>query len=89
MPRLYSFASAEVARECHIPSALLWTQPAAVLDIYYYYFHGYADEINNHCTDSNWKIELPGLQIVLEKRDLPSFLLPSSSEIYSFALSYI
>ncbi|KAI8002464.1 hypothetical protein LOK49_LG08G02232 [Camellia lanceoleosa] len=31
--------AAKVARDCHIPSALLWIQPATVLDIYYYYFN--------------------------------------------------
>lgn len=75
--------ASEVAREVHIPSALLWIQPATVLDIYYYYFHGYEDKIINIRDE---RIEFPGLPIRFSKRDLPSFVLPSSSEAYSFAL---
>nr|GMD63114.1 crocetin glucosyltransferase, chloroplastic-like [Ipomoea batatas] len=33
----------EVARSLQVPATLLWTQPATVLDIYYYYFSGYQD----------------------------------------------
>lgn len=80
---------AEVAREVHIPSALLWIQPATVLDIYYYYFFsGCGDEVNNNGTDPHWKIQFPGLPL-LEIRDLPSLIIPdndSSSGTYSFAL---
>ncbi|RVW31117.1 Crocetin glucosyltransferase, chloroplastic [Vitis vinifera] len=36
---------AEVARSLHLPSALVWSQPAAVFDIYYYYFNGYGELI--------------------------------------------
>lgn len=80
--------AAEVARAVHIPSALLWIQPAAVLDIYYYYFHGYSEVITNSCNGPSCQtIELPGLPL-LNSRDLPSFLLPSSSSsTYSFALT--
>ncbi|KAL2463391.1 UDP-glycosyltransferase 75D1 [Forsythia ovata] len=79
---LLSWAAA-VAREVHIPSALLWIQPATVLDLYYYYFNGYGEEINNSSDDPSWAIQLPRLPL-LAKRDLPSFMLPSSS--YRFAL---
>ncbi|KAL2463427.1 UDP-glycosyltransferase 75D1 [Forsythia ovata] len=75
--------AAAVAREVHIPCALLWIQPATVLDLYYYYFNGYGEEINNSSDDPSWAIQLPRLPL-LAKRDLPSFMLPSSS--YSFAL---
>lgn len=77
--------AAEVARAVHIPSALLWIQPAAVLDIYYYYFHGYSEVITSSCNGPSCSIELPGLPR-LNSRDLPSFLLPSSSSTYNFAL---
>ncbi|KAL1535666.1 UDP-glycosyltransferase 75C1-like [Salvia divinorum] len=71
--------AAEVARELHIPSAQLWIQPATVLSIYYHYFNGFADEINEKSDNPGWKIQIPGAP-PLSKTDLPSFLLPSSSE---------
>ncbi|KAL0358478.1 UNVERIFIED_CONTAM: UDP-glycosyltransferase 75C1 [Sesamum angustifolium] len=79
--------ASEVARDVNIPSALLWIQPATVLDIYYYYFNGFADEIIASSNDPSWKLQLPGLPILLSERDLPSFTLPNSSERYSFALT--
>ncbi|KAG5579540.1 hypothetical protein H5410_050167, partial [Solanum commersonii] len=45
--RYMSEIRTEVARELHISSALLWIQPTTVLDIYYYYFNGYEDEMNS------------------------------------------
>nr|UHH90494.1 UDP-glycosyltransferase [Nicotiana benthamiana] len=78
--------AANVARELHIPCALLWIQPATVLDIYYYYFNGYEDAIKGSNNDPNWCIQLPNLPL-LKSQDLPSFLLSSSNEgKYSFAL---
>ncbi|KAM3357104.1 UDP-glycosyltransferase 75C1 [Capsicum galapagoense] len=79
--------AAEVARELHVPSALLWIQPATVLDIYYYYFNGYEDEMKCNTNDPNWCIQLPRLPL-LKSQDLPSFIASSSSkdEKYSFAL---
>jgi hypothetical protein len=71
--------AAEVARELHLPSALLWIQPATVLDIYYYYFNGYGDVIRNN-NDPSCSIQLPGLPS-LTSRDLPSFLLASNMYI--------
>nr|KYP56999.1 Anthocyanin 5-O-glucosyltransferase [Cajanus cajan] len=68
-----------VAREFHLPGALLWIQPATVFDIYYHYFHQYKDYISHQS-----HIELPGLPFSLTSRDIPSFLL--SSNIYTFAL---
>ncbi|KAL9162201.1 hypothetical protein ABFS82_07G073500 [Erythranthe guttata] len=77
----------EVAREFHVPSALLWIQPATVLIIYYYYFNGYGDEIATNSDDTTWQIQSPGIPALnFAKRDLPSFVLPSSSDKYSFAL---
>uniref|UniRef100_A0A2N9EKZ7 Glycosyltransferase n=1 Tax=Fagus sylvatica TaxID=28930 RepID=A0A2N9EKZ7_FAGSY len=74
---------ADVAREHHLPSALLWIQPAMVLDIYYYYFNGFANVISEDTKDPSCLIQLPGLPL-LTSRDLPSFLLASNT--YSFAL---
>ncbi|XP_073299670.1 crocetin glucosyltransferase, chloroplastic-like [Primulina huaijiensis] len=78
--------AAEVAREVHVPCALLWIQPATVLDVYYYYFRGFEDEIKENSDDPSWKIQFPGIPYDFSKGDLPSFILPSSSERYSFAL---
>ncbi|XP_047976419.1 UDP-glycosyltransferase 75C1-like [Salvia hispanica] len=75
----------EVARELHIPSALLWVQPATVLCIYYNYFNGFSDEINEKSDNPGWKIEIPGAP-PLSKADLPSFLLPPSSELDNFVI---
>ncbi|XP_043719824.1 phloretin 4'-O-glucosyltransferase-like [Telopea speciosissima] len=69
-----------VAFKLNIPSALLWIQPATVLNIYYYYYNGYGDLLSN---ETDHPIELPGLP-VLTYRDLPSFFLPSNP--YAFAL---
>ncbi|XP_059632094.1 phloretin 4'-O-glucosyltransferase-like [Cornus florida] len=74
---------AEVAHDFHIPSTLLWVQPATVMDIYYYYFNGYGDVITRNSCDPFCPIELPGLPL-LTRRDLPSFLLPTDS--YNFAI---
>ncbi|AES71958.1 phloretin 4'-O-glucosyltransferase [Medicago truncatula] len=74
---------AKVARELHLPSALLWIQAATVFDIYYYYFHEHGDYITNKSKDETCSISLPGLSFSLESRDLPSFLL--SSNIYTIA----
>ncbi|KAK4354913.1 hypothetical protein RND71_027107 [Anisodus tanguticus] len=71
--------AAEVAREVNIPFALLWSQPATILDIYYFHFHGYEEEMANESNDPNWSIQLPGLP-ELKTKDLPSFLLPSSAK---------
>ncbi|KAI4317399.1 hypothetical protein L6164_025268 [Bauhinia variegata] len=75
--------AAEVARGLHLPSALLWIQPATVLDIYYYYFHDHGEYIKDKIEDPSSCIELPGLP-PLTSHDLPSFLL--SQNLYTFAL---
>ncbi|KAF5951102.1 hypothetical protein HYC85_013095 [Camellia sinensis] len=69
--------AAAVARDCHVPSILLWIQPAAVLDIYYYYFNGYEEDIVKNHNDPSWFLELPGLPR-LYGHDLPSLLIPLS-----------
>ncbi|KAK4283038.1 hypothetical protein QN277_000040 [Acacia crassicarpa] len=80
---LYLSWVAEVARSLHVPSAFLWTQPATVLDIFYYYLRDYTDYIDGQSKDPESKIELPGLPL-MKTKDLPSFLQPSN--IYAFAL---
>ncbi|XP_051127975.1 UDP-glycosyltransferase 75C1-like [Andrographis paniculata] len=77
----------QVARECNIPCALLWIQPATVLDLYYYYFHGFQDEITSNSADPSWRLHLPGGLPPFSKRDLPSFILPTTSEKDKFALA--
>lgn len=78
--------AAEVAREFGISHALLWIQPATVLNIYYYYFHGFGGAIaDNVSSAGEWTIQMPGVP-PLSKRDLPSFMLPTSPEVYRFAL---
>ncbi|KAK9664525.1 hypothetical protein RND81_14G048400 [Saponaria officinalis] len=69
---------AQVAREYHVPSAVLWIQPALVFDVYYYYFRGYGDVIKEFENNPSWSIKLPNLSSTLRKCDLPSYLLPSS-----------
>lgn len=76
--------AAEVAHGFHIPTALLWIQPATVLDIYYYYFHNQGDYIKNKIKendDPSCCLELPGLPS-FTSRDLPSFV--SDSNMYSY-----
>ncbi|CAK7351053.1 unnamed protein product [Dovyalis caffra] len=65
---------AEVARQHHIPSTLLWNQPAFVFDIYYYYFNGYKDVMEKSMNDPSLSIEPfkciqfrnPALQVQLQ-----------------------
>ena len=76
--------AAAVARSLQVPPVLLWIQPAAVLDIYYFYFNGYGEIIRKNITDPSYCIELPGLPL-LNGCDLPSFTLPSNA--YPFLLS--
>ncbi|GAB2227864.1 hypothetical protein Droror1_Dr00009691 [Drosera rotundifolia] len=75
---------AGVARKYNLPSALLWIQPAAMLNIYYYYFHGYGDAIMECGSDPKKSIELPRLPMTMRMRDIPSFMIPNNP--YSFAL---
>ncbi|XP_010522273.1 PREDICTED: UDP-glycosyltransferase 75B2-like [Tarenaya hassleriana] len=72
-----------VARRFHIPSSLLWIQPALVFDIYYYYFNGYAEVVSKALARSD-PVELPKLPL-LAARDLPSFLTPSNMYKYACA----
>ncbi|KAL8088802.1 hypothetical protein AgCh_038548 [Apium graveolens] len=60
-------SSIKVARELHVPYALLWTQPAFVLDIYYYYLNGYGEAMNGCLDDPSC-------------HEMYSFALPSFKE---------
>ncbi|KAJ4723072.1 Glycosyltransferase [Melia azedarach] len=73
----------KVAAAAEIPSVLIWTQPATIFDIYYYYFNGYGDFIRNNVDDPSFLVKFPGLP-ELASRDLPSFFIPSNQ--YEFAL---
>ncbi|KAE8022885.1 hypothetical protein FH972_008646 [Carpinus fangiana] len=76
----------DVARALHLPSALLWIQPATVLDIYYYYFNGYGEVMRNNNDDPSCLIELPGLPF-LASLDLLSYLV--APNMYAFALAIL
>ncbi|CAL5413942.1 unnamed protein product [Camellia sinensis] len=70
---------AKVAQSFHIPSTLLWTQPATIFHIFFYYFNGYGDTITSISNDPSFFVELPVLP-QLSKRDLPSFLDASNPD---------
>ncbi|KAF8079980.1 hypothetical protein N665_0984s0002 [Sinapis alba] len=68
---------AELAREFHIPSALLWVQPVTVFSIFYHYFNGYADAISEMANNNpSGAINLPFLP-QFRLRDLPTIIFPS------------
>lgn len=75
--------AAEMAQKFHLPSFLLWIQPATVFDIYYYFFCGYKELILDNINDSSYCVQLPGLP-PLKSRDIPSFFLPSN--VYAFGI---
>ncbi|CAL9225507.1 unnamed protein product [Arabidopsis halleri] len=74
---------AELAREFHLPSALLWVQPVTVFSIFYHYFNGYEEAISEMANNPSSSIKLPSLPL-LSLRDLPSFMV--SSNVYAFLL---
>ncbi|KAF8016223.1 hypothetical protein BT93_H1665 [Corymbia citriodora subsp. variegata] len=74
---------ADVARSHGIPSTLVWIQPAAVLDFYYYYFHGYGDLIRSTGDNPSVPIQLPGLPSLMTC-DIPSFC--NAKNEYNFSL---
>ncbi|KAB2039635.1 hypothetical protein ES319_D02G024500v1 [Gossypium barbadense] len=85
---LFIHWATEVARKHHIPTALLWIQPATVFDIYYFYFNGYESTIKAQADETNPKrsIKLPGLPL-LATSDLPSFV--TASNVYRWGPSLI
>ncbi|XP_052206354.1 crocetin glucosyltransferase, chloroplastic-like [Diospyros lotus] len=74
-----------VAQKLGLPATFLWLQPASLLDIYFYYFNGYGDEIMKNSDDPSWSIQLPGLP-PLTADDLPPFLFPSDPSNFAIAL---
>ncbi|XBI39541.1 hypothetical protein VPH35_124290 [Triticum aestivum] len=69
--------AADVAREKGVPSALYWIQPAAVLAVYYHFFHGHAGVVTDNRHDPSFVVRLPGLP-PLAVRDLPSIITESA-----------
>ncbi|KAJ4958116.1 hypothetical protein NE237_025227 [Protea cynaroides] len=67
--------AAQLARDLGVPSALLWIQPATVLSLYYYYFHGYEAVMTSD------QIDLPGLPLLTSK-DVPSFFHDSKNPAF-------
>ncbi|XP_020228461.1 crocetin glucosyltransferase, chloroplastic-like [Cajanus cajan] len=74
----------QLARRFNFPSAMLWIQPATVLNILYHYFHGYADHINDKSKSKTSAILLPGFSFSLSPRDIPSSLLQREPALSSF-----
>ncbi|KAH6768352.1 hypothetical protein C2S51_013688 [Perilla frutescens var. frutescens] len=68
------------AHRLDLPATLLWIQPAILFGVYFHYFNNNFDAI----AADNEVIDLPGLP-VLERRDLPSFLLPSTPSKFVLA----
>ncbi|CAK9328790.1 unnamed protein product [Citrullus colocynthis] len=79
--------AAELATSFNIPSALFSAQPATVLALYYYYFHGFGDEIINKLQKNNpsLSIKLPGLPL-FKSHDMPSFFSPSGRDAFIIPL---
>ncbi|CAN8324623.1 unnamed protein product [Cochlearia groenlandica] len=76
---------AELAREFHVPSALLWVQPVTVFSIFHHYFNGYKEAIQDLDNNNNTScsVKLPSLPL-LRLRDLPTVIIPSNT--YAFLL---
>ncbi|XP_061340917.1 UDP-glycosyltransferase 84B2-like [Gastrolobium bilobum] len=68
-------SSINIAADNGIPCALLWMQPCALYSISYRYYRN-IDSFPN-LDDPNEKVQLPGLPM-LEVRDIPTYMLPSS-----------
>ncbi|KAF0902994.1 hypothetical protein E2562_022624 [Oryza meyeriana var. granulata] len=71
----------EVARVLGIPAAIYWIQPAAVLAVYYHYFHGH-DAVLASCANdpgNDAVVRLPGMP-PLRSDELPSAVSITSPE---------
>ncbi|XP_013457449.2 UDP-glycosyltransferase 84B2 [Medicago truncatula] len=75
----------DVVAEHEIPCALLWIQASTLYSIYYRYFKN--NDLFPKLDVPNEKVQLPGLP-VLEVKDLPSLLLPSSPLHYKELMAY-
>ncbi|KAK9735137.1 hypothetical protein RND81_04G186000 [Saponaria officinalis] len=67
-----------VATRFNVPSTLLWIYSATVLVIYYHYFNGHCEVIQNCEKNPSWSLKLPNFPFELKTQDLPAYLLPSS-----------
>ncbi|KFK32756.1 hypothetical protein AALP_AA6G285000 [Arabis alpina] len=70
-----------VAAAHNIPCAILWIQACGAYSVYYRYYektNSFPDDLE----DLNQTVQLPALPL-LEVRDLPSFLLPSSESHFN------
>ncbi|XP_020226751.1 UDP-glycosyltransferase 75C1 [Cajanus cajan] len=74
----------QLAHRFNLPTAMLWIQPATVLNIFYHYFNGYADHINHKSKSKTNAILLPGFSFSLSPRDIPPFLLQREPGLSSF-----
>ncbi|VVB09940.1 unnamed protein product [Arabis nemorensis] len=70
-----------VAVAHNIPCAILWIQACGAYSIYYRY-HMKTNSFPDDLEDLNQTVQLPALPL-LEVRDLPSFLLPSSGSHFN------
>ncbi|OIT28529.1 PREDICTED: crocetin glucosyltransferase, chloroplastic-like [Nicotiana attenuata] len=90
-----------VAKNINVPSTLFWIQPTTALDIYYYCFtdynnnifsifpqvgSNYADYFKNCSQDQ--VVELPGLP-QLSRRDFPSFVFTDVNSSYGWGVKSI
>ncbi|XP_038875300.1 phloretin 4'-O-glucosyltransferase-like [Benincasa hispida] len=85
---LYSLLTpwmADVARSFNLPTALFWNQSAAVFAIYYHFFNGYRDLIQNSFSYPCVNINLPGLPS-LNSKQLPSLCDPTNSNSFVLKL---
>ncbi|CAF1860903.1 unnamed protein product [Brassica napus] len=67
-----------VAAAYNIPCALLWIQACGAYSVYYRYYMA-TNTFPEDLEDLNQTVDLPALPL-LEVRDLPSFMLPSSGK---------
>lgn len=79
--------AADVARELHIPSALLFIQSATTFAIYDRYFNNNSNpSASSSSTSTCIEIELSlsgGLPLLFKSCDIPTFLLPSSPHYFA------
>ncbi|KAG2308136.1 hypothetical protein Bca52824_027884 [Brassica carinata] len=77
-----------VAAAYNIPCALLWIQACGAYSVYYRYYMK-TNTFPEDLEDLNQTVDLPALPL-LEVRDLPSFMLPSSgSNINNLMLDFV
>ncbi|XP_050207238.1 UDP-glycosyltransferase 84B2-like [Mercurialis annua] len=77
---------AEIGAENSIPCATLWIQACTVYSVYYHFLKN--SNLFPSLENANSSVELPGLP-VLQVKDLPSFILPSSPPIFYETISQL